>query len=154
MCEQEKYLGSMLRLEIGIDLLMVPSFMVFLLLHPLLFPLPSYINPQIHRLWLQLSELNFLSSFPFQPQLSSSVFLAPPYLRASCVTLLMTLRKHAVSTSSKLPGHGYISWLAEPPTVMSASVIISQKREKVLKNPCELRRWSSHPGPLLEPSGN
>lgn len=56
--------------------------------------------------------LSFIFSFP-PSILSLCLPRSSPCFGASCVTLLMTPRKHAVSTSSKLPGHGYISWLTE-----------------------------------------
>lgn len=64
-------------------------------------PLPTSVVP-----------LSFLFSFP-PSTLSLCLPCSSPCFEASCVTLLMTLRKHAVSTSSKLPGHGYISWLTD-----------------------------------------
>lgn len=96
---------------VGIDLLEGPinrgnppfssHLQPFLRLIPTDAPLPT-----------SLVTLSFLFSFP-PSTLSLRLPRSSPCFEASCVTLLMTLRKHAVSTSSKLPGHGYISWLTD-----------------------------------------
>lgn len=73
----------------------------------------SAISPPHPYWWYSLVTLSFLFSFP-PSILSLRRPRSSPCFEASCVTLLMTLRKHAVSTSSKLPGHDYISWLTGP----------------------------------------
>lgn len=78
---------------------------------------PSHPHPSLHTIPADASapaSTSLLSTFPLPPStLSLRLPRSSPYFGASCVTLLMTLRKHAVSTSSEPPGHGYISWLTE-----------------------------------------